>query len=89
VPGHPLAAVACGAESHLQGADNVDVAMVGAAALALDGRHDDAARRCADALAAAEPGAAGRIIPVDPLLNALGHREAWAQTLIALRDRAA
>jgi tetratricopeptide (TPR) repeat protein len=89
VPGHPLAAVACGAKSHLQGADNVDGAMVAAAALALDGRHGDAARRCADALAEAEPGAAGWIIPVDPLLNALGHRDAWVRTLAALRDRAA
>ena len=29
------------------------------------------------------------MIPVDPLLHATAHGDAWAQTLAALRDRAA
>jgi hypothetical protein len=73
----------------MPGANNVDVAMVKAAACALEGRHDEAARLCAEALAHTESRAAGWIIPVDPLLNAPSHAEAWAQTLAILRDRAA
>ena len=57
--------------------------------LALDGKHVEAARACGDALAQAEPGPAGWLLPVDPLLHATAHRDAWAQTLAALRDRAA
>lgn len=89
VAGHPLSAVACRAKPQLFGANHVDEALVAAAPLALAGRHDEAARRCAEALAQAEPGQAGWIIPVDPLLNPLAHRDAWARTLAMLRDRAA
>jgi DNA-binding winged helix-turn-helix (wHTH) protein len=89
VPGHALAAVASGAKSPMPGANNVDVAMVKAAACVMEGSHNEAARLCGEALAHTESRAAGWIIPVDPLLNAPSHAEAWAQTLAMLRDRAA
>jgi DNA-binding winged helix-turn-helix (wHTH) protein/Flp pilus assembly protein TadD len=89
VPGHPLAAVMCGAMPQSSATNNVDVAMAAAAALVLDGKHGDAARLCGAALVQAEPGPAGWILPVEPLLNPLGHPDAWARTLAILRDRAA
>jgi DNA-binding winged helix-turn-helix (wHTH) protein len=88
VPGHSLASTVCGERSQLAAANNVDVAMAQAAALVLDGRHDDAARVCAEALVREEPGPAGWILPVEPLLNPSGHPEAWARTLAMVRDRA-
>jgi hypothetical protein len=39
-------------------------------------------------LAHAEPGPAGWNLVVDPLLTPCAHRDAWAQTLAMLRDRA-
>jgi hypothetical protein len=66
----------------------VDAAIVQAAVLALGGKHDQAARLCADALAHAEPGPAGWLLPVDPLLNATAHGDAWADTFALVRDRA-
>jgi DNA-binding winged helix-turn-helix (wHTH) protein len=94
VPGHPLAAALCGADvsgtrSQLAGLNNVDLAMANAAALVLHGKQDLAARICAEALAHAEPGPAGWILPVDPVLNPLRHPDVWARTLAMLRDRAA
>ena len=94
VPGHPLAAALVGADvsggkSRLAGMNNVDLAMANAAALVLDGKHDLAARICGEALAHAEPGPAGWILPVDPMLSPLRHPDAWARTLAMLRDRAA
>ena len=95
VPGHALAGVGVGAMSLLSDArlprpdaSSVDAAIVKAAALALAGKHDEAARLCAEALAQAEPGPAGWLLPLEPLLNAAAHRDAWAQTLTMLRDRA-
>jgi hypothetical protein len=67
----------------------VDLAMANAAALVLHGKQDLAARICAEALAHAEPGPAGWILPVDPVLNPLRHPDVWARTLAMLRDRAA
>lgn len=89
VPGHPLASALCGATQQLPMTNIVDVAMAAAAALVLDGKHDAAARLCGEALVQAEPGPAGWILPVDPLLNPLGHADAWARTLAILRARAA
>jgi DNA-binding winged helix-turn-helix (wHTH) protein len=94
VPGHPLAAALCGAdvsgaESRLAGMNNVDLAMANAAALILNGKHELAARVCGEALAHAEAGPAGWLLPVDPLLNPLRHPDVWARTLAMLRDRAA
>ena len=67
----------------------VEGAIVKAAALSLMGRHCDAARLCAEALALADPGSAGWILPVEPLLEAAARPEAWGEALAALRDRAA
>jgi hypothetical protein len=44
---------------------------------------------CGDALAKAEAGPAGWLLPVDPLLHVAAHREEWAQTLAMLRRGAA
>jgi hypothetical protein len=63
--------------------------MAHAAILALQGKHHDAARVCGDALAEAESGPAGWLLPVDPLLHVAAHREEWAQTLAMLRQGAA
>ena len=89
VPGHPLAGVLCGGTQQLPTTNNVDVAMTAAAALVLDGKHDAAARLCGEALVHAEPGPAGWILPVEPLLRPLRHPDVWARTLAILRDRAA
>jgi len=96
VPGHPLAvlglrAVSPGAsqpEALRQSGNEVDTAIVRAAALALQGDPAGAAQLCAAALTHAGPGAAGWILPVDPLLHVTAHREAWAPALAILRDRA-
>jgi DNA-binding winged helix-turn-helix (wHTH) protein len=71
------------------GGQTVDAAMAHAAILALQGKHHDAARVCGDALAEAESGPAGWLLPVDPLLHVAAHREEWAQTLAMLRQGAA
>jgi tetratricopeptide (TPR) repeat protein len=71
------------------GGQAVDGAMAHAAILALAGKHNDAARMCGDALAKAEPGPAGWLLPVDPLLHVTAHREEWVQTLATLRQGAA
>jgi DNA-binding winged helix-turn-helix (wHTH) protein len=89
VPGHPMAGALCGARQQPPTTTNVDVAMAAAAALVLDGMHDDAARLCGEALVQAEPGPAGWILPVEPLLKPSRHADAWARTLAILRDRAA
>ena len=89
VPNHPLAAAAIDrgpAGSAPPGA--VDAAIAKAVALAAEGKHDEAARACSDMLARAEPGPSGWNLVIDPLLNVSAHRDAWAQTLSLLRDRA-
>lgn len=89
VPGHLLAAAALGrSPSHTFGEDNVDGAVVTSAVLTLEGRHDEAARLCAEALAQAEPGPAGWLLPIEPLLQPLAHPDLWGRTLAILRDRA-
>ena len=59
-----------------------------AARLAEEGKHGEAALLCGEALAHAEPGPAGWLLPVDPLLHATDHRKEWSQALATLRDRA-
>ncbi len=89
VPNHPLAAAALDrgpAGSAPLG--TADAAIAKAVALAAEGRHDEAARLCSEMLAHAEPGPAGWNLGVDPLLNVSAHRNAWAQMLATLRDRA-
>jgi len=41
-----------------------------------------------EAVAQAPPGPAGWLLPVEPLLNPLAHREIWAGTLALVRLRA-
>jgi tetratricopeptide (TPR) repeat protein len=93
VPDHLLATVALDAnafgERESSAPLDVDGAIALSIVLALQGKHDDAARRCGDALAHAEPGPAGWILPVEPLLNPLNNQASWARTLAMLRDRAA
>ena len=96
VPGHAPATAALAALSASSpelrrhpDANSVDVAAVHAVLLGFHGKHDEAARVCAEALARAEAGSAGWLLPVDPLLQVTAHHEAWAPTLAILRERAA
>jgi DNA-binding winged helix-turn-helix (wHTH) protein/Tfp pilus assembly protein PilF len=66
----------------------IDGAMARAAVLALQGKHHEAAGLCRDALLQTEPGSAGWLLPVEPLLHVTARHEAWARTLATLRDRA-
>jgi DNA-binding winged helix-turn-helix (wHTH) protein len=66
-----------------------DAAVARASQLVLAGAHDEAARVVDAMLAAAPPGNAGWLIPVEPLLNVSAHRDAWGQVLARLRTRAA
>ena len=70
------------------GSNTVECAMVKAAALGLGGKHPEAARVYTGALAAAPPGSAGWQMPIDPLINALAHPDAWATALAMLHNRA-
>ncbi len=96
VPGHApataaLAVLSTPSAEHLarpQGT-TVDAAAGRAVLLALQGKHAEAARVCGEALARSDPGSAGWLLPVDPLLQVTAHHEAWAQTLALLRERAA
>jgi DNA-binding winged helix-turn-helix (wHTH) protein len=96
VPGHSLARIGLGAttpgasrsEAPRQDGSDVDAALVRAAALAVEGEHPAGARLCEEALAHAEAGPAGWILPVDPLLHVSAHRDVWAPALAILRDRA-
>jgi hypothetical protein len=68
--------------------NNIDAAIATAAVLARAGEHDAAASVCGQALAQADPGPAGWLLPVEPLLHVDAHPGAWAQTLAILRHRA-
>jgi DNA-binding winged helix-turn-helix (wHTH) protein len=70
-------------------APSVDAALVMAAALTLAGRHEEAARLVDDTLAAAPPGNAGWLLPLEPLLHVTAHPGTWAPALARLRTRAA
>jgi tetratricopeptide (TPR) repeat protein len=67
----------------------VDLAFGRAASLVLTGRHPEAATLVDAALAHAEPGNAGWLLPVEPLLHVSARPDAWAGTLARLRSRAA
>jgi DNA-binding winged helix-turn-helix (wHTH) protein len=102
VPTHGLAAVGLAAISPSARRDLADLldhlldrlavtvewAMVKAAVLSLCNKHHEGARVYTDALAVASPGSAGWQMPIDPLIDALGHVDAWAQALAMLHDRA-
>ena len=70
-------------------ATRIDVATAMAVASALDGRHADAAQLCGNALVGAASGSAGWMLPVEPLLYATLHHDAWSHALAILRHRAA
>jgi hypothetical protein len=70
------------------GTSAIDVALVAAADLTARGRHEDAARLCVEALTRGEPGAAGWLLPVEPLLNVSARRDVWAAALALVRQRA-
>jgi DNA-binding winged helix-turn-helix (wHTH) protein len=65
-----------------------DAVIVQAAAFALQAKHADAARVCAEALDAAGAGPAGWPLPVEPLLYVSAQPDAWAGVLATLRARA-
>ena len=95
VPTHPLARVGLGAIAgvlfippELQEPKTVNAAMVKAAILSCQEQHEEAGRVCQVPLEQAEPGSAGWMLPVEPLINVAAHPEAWAKTLAILRDRA-
>ena len=73
----------------LRTATSVDGALGHAIALACAGKHSDAARIVDQALAAAPPGNAGWLIPVEPMLQVSSHPDIWASALARLRTRAA
>jgi hypothetical protein len=68
---------------------SLDAAICGAAAMVLRGAHPEAARLVDDALAAAPPGSAGWLLPVEPLLHVTAHPDLWAPALERLRTRSA
>lgn len=93
VPGHASAVAALSlidppAAPPASSADPVEAAIATAIGLAGKGRHDEAARHCGDALAAAPLASAGWRLPVEPLLHPTTHAAAWASTLARLRERA-
>jgi len=92
-PSHPLASVGlaamCSESPAMNCVAGVDAAIAAAASLSLAGKHDDAARVCGEAICAAPPGPDGWTVPIDPLLQATSHQEAWAKTLALIRERSA
>lgn len=101
VPRHPLAHlgnIAAGAPPSpdaLATAANagrfsgVDRAIGRAAVLSLSGQHAAAAAGVDEALAAEEPGPAGWILPIEPLLHVQANPGAWSAALARLRMRSA
>jgi hypothetical protein len=57
--------------------------------LAVAGGHTEAARVVDEALAGAEAGDAGWLLPIEPLLHVTAHSAIWARALARLRNRAA
>jgi len=96
VPRHPLASLALGmitpdAPGTAPGvpAPSFEAAIGQAIVLVGAGDPASAARRVDHALAAAPPGNAGWLLPVEPLLNVASAPDVWADVLARLRTRAA
>ena len=70
------------------GHDSLDAALGQAIVLARGNRNADAARVYAAAIAQAPRGSVGWLLPVEPLLHPLGHREIWDEALTMIRVRA-
>ncbi|MEQ1760606.1 MAG: tetratricopeptide repeat protein [Vicinamibacterales bacterium] len=67
---------------------SVEVTLVMAAWLVLQGQHEQAAGMCAAALQRAPYGSAGWWLPVEPTLRVRERPDVWAPALAALRARA-
>jgi tetratricopeptide (TPR) repeat protein len=67
----------------------LDAALPRAVSLVMAGAHDEAANLVDSALAAAPPGNAGWLLPVEPLLAVAARPLAWAGVLARVRARAA
>ena len=65
-----------------------DASIGQAIVLARGNRHADAARVFREGLAHTPPGAAGWLLPVEPVLNPRARGELWAEALKAIRARA-
>jgi DNA-binding winged helix-turn-helix (wHTH) protein len=96
---HPLARIGLAAVSGAppdptppatasQSAPTFETAFVRAVALAVAGAHREAAHLVDDALAAAPPGNAGWLLPIEPMLNVSAHPDLWAPALARVRNRA-
>lgn len=68
---------------------SIDATVGHAIALALVGKHGEAAALVEQVLAAAPPGNAGWVLPIEPLLHVSAHSGIWASALAQLRTRAA
>jgi DNA-binding winged helix-turn-helix (wHTH) protein/Tfp pilus assembly protein PilF len=103
VPHHPLATLGLGilegiatalppmgvAAPPFAAASSFEAALGHAAILAVAGDVQEAMTVVDDALAAAPPGNAGWLLPVEPLLNVAAAPGTWAPVLTRLRTRAA
>jgi DNA-binding winged helix-turn-helix (wHTH) protein/cytochrome c-type biogenesis protein CcmH/NrfG len=95
VPGHVMARAGLSVlgqtaalDEAAPNANGIDVALSRAVSLAANGDATGAARLVDAALAAAPPGNAGWLIPIEPLLHVGRDRGAWAPVLARLRTRA-
>lgn len=86
-PSHVPASVALRGEVP-SSATGINVVIGRAILLARGNRHEEAARLFRHGLAQAPPGHAGWILPVEPMLNAMGHRDCWDDVLARVRMRA-
>ena len=68
---------------------SIEAAIIKGAQLALAGAHADAARVVDEAMAGADPGSAGWLLPIEPLLHVGAHAAVWVGPLARLRNRAA
>jgi DNA-binding winged helix-turn-helix (wHTH) protein len=103
VPAHPMArvglaaggssdpgappAVEAGGEAGRR-TSPIDAAVWQAAQLVVRGAHAEAARVVDDALAAAPPGNAAWLLPIEPMLQVAAHPEVWARALARVRNHA-
>jgi formaldehyde-activating enzyme involved in methanogenesis len=86
-PGHvPATAVLRGEVPST--ASGMDAAVGRAIVLARGNRHREAAQAYRDGLTQTSSNHAGWILPVEPFLNPLAHREIWESTLALVRMRA-
>jgi DNA-binding winged helix-turn-helix (wHTH) protein/Tfp pilus assembly protein PilF len=85
---NPASAFAEAPADKKTGLHRMDAALSEAIVLARGNRHADAARVYREAVAQMPPGPAGWLLPVEPLLHPLAHREIWADALAMIRIRA-